>query len=198
MRLCGMLLPGNGDINGDGTVNYAMLWHDSASDAMYSGYLLKFSDKSLPDAFKNAGVRAECLFRREYYVAPEIIIAALTQHNKMIDVIFLNDEHAGLDIINAVEKSGLVVGKDIYIVCVGSQDFAGFHHTFSLILDGRITGSAVCDEDCLISTIADVAVLAARREPLDIYYAADFIKVTNKSMIKVTTYEYNHTELIIK
>ena len=164
-------LPDNGDVNGNGKIDYVMIEGDPENvDAQYR---TEFSIKALVDA----GLEVNCLVDNvgnwDQTKGQEIAAAALAQYGDEIDVIFCNNDAMALGAAAAIEAAGRVVGEDIYLVGVDALD-----ECQEMVANGTMTGTVLNDHIGQSHTAVDVAVKLLNGEAIDNYYWVDYVKVT--------------------
>lgn len=164
-------LPDNGDINGNGTVDYVMVEGDPENiDAQYR---TEYSIKALTDA----GIAVNCLVDNvgnwDQTKGQEITAAALAQYGMEIDVVFCNNDAMALGAAAAIEAAGRVVGEDIYLLGVDALD-----ECVEMINAGTMTGTVLNDHEGQSHTAVDVAIKLLNGEEIDNYYWVDYVKVT--------------------
>ncbi len=160
-----------GDFNGNGVVDYAMIMGDPENvDAQYR---TEFSIKALEDA----GLKVNKLYEQrgdwDQTKGQELAATVLTQFGNDVDVIFCNNDAMALGAYQAIVDNGRTVGKDIYLVGVDALD-----ECQEMVKNGTMTGTVLNDHIGQSHTAADVALKAAKGEPMEQYYWVDYVKVT--------------------
>ncbi len=163
--------PTKGDIDGDGTVRYAMIMGDPENvDAQYR---TEYSIKALTDA----GVEVEELFNQRGNWDPnlgqELAANALTAHGDAIDVIFCNNDAMALGAMQSIEAAGRVVNENIYLVGVDALEEA-----LDAIAAGRMTGTVFNDHFSQAQSAGDRAADFIAGNPVESIYVVDYVKVT--------------------
>lgn len=163
-------LPNQGDINGDGTINYIMVQGDMENvDAQYRS---EFSIKALTDAGKTVKALVEQRGDWDQAKGQEITAQALTQYGKDVEVVFCNNDGMALGAYQAIEAAGRKVGEDIYLLGVDALEEA-----ITLIREGKMTGTVLNDHKSQADSAADVALKLASGETVDKHYTIDYVKV---------------------
>ena len=163
-------LENNGDLNGNGVVDYVMIVGDPENpDAQYR---TEFSIKALTDA----GVEVNCLASNvgnwDQAKGQEIAAAALAQFGDEIDVIFCNNDGMALGAAAAISAAGRTVGKDIYLVGVDA-----LAECQEMVKNGTMTGTVLNDHIGQSHAAVDAAIAALNGEALQNYYWVDYVKV---------------------
>lgn len=160
-----------GDFNGNGVVDYAMIMGDPENvDAQYR---TEYSIKALEDA----GLKVNKLYEQrgdwDQTKGQELAATVLTQFGNDVDVIFCNNDAMALGAYQAIVDNGRTVGEDIYLVGVDALD-----ECQEMVKNGTMTGTVLNDHIGQSHTAADVALKAAKGEPMEQYYWVDYVKVT--------------------
>ena len=163
--------PNKGDFNGNGVVDYAMIMGDPENvDAQYR---TEYSIKALEDA----GLKVNKLYEQrgdwDQTKGQELAATVLTQFGNDVDVIFCNNDAMALGAYQAIVDNGRTVGEDIYLVGVDALD-----ECQEMVKNGTMTGTVLNDHIGQSHTAADVALKAAKGEPMEQYYWVDYVKVT--------------------
>lgn len=166
-------LPNKGDVNGDGTVGYAMIIGDPENvDAQYR---TEFSVKALTDA----GIKVNELYSQRgdwsQEKGQENVANALAKFGNDVEVVFCNNDAMALGAVQSIEAAGRVVGKDIFLVGVDALADA-----VALVREGRMTGTVLNDHMGQSHKAADVAIMMGKGEAFEKSYTVDYVKVTKE------------------
>ena len=166
-------LADQGDINGDGVVNYVMVMGDPENvDAQYR---TEFSIKALTDA----GKTVKCLDQQrgdwDQTKGQELVANALTAYGDEVEVVFCNNDAMALGAAQAIEAAGRTVGKDIYLLGVDALT-----DMLEKVLDGSATGTVFNDHMGQAVAAAESAVKFAKGEEVATQYV-DYVKVTTEN-----------------
>jgi methyl-galactoside transport system substrate-binding protein len=164
-------LPDQGDINGNGTIDYVMIQGDMANvDAQYR---TEYSIKALVDA----GLTVNKLFEQrgewDQTKGQELAATALAQFGDQIDVILCNNDGMALGALQSIKDAGRTVGKDIYLVGVDALS-----EVVELVKTGEFTGTVLNDHIGQSHKAADVALEVAAGATPERIYTVDYVKVT--------------------
>ena len=127
-----------GDINGDGVINYIMIQGDPENiDAQLR---TEYSVKALTDAGKE--VKQLNLTRGDWdrNRGQEIAANDLAQFGDQIEVIFCNNDDMAIGALQAIKQAGRTVNKDIYLVGVDALAAA-----LEEVKNGNMTGTVLND-----------------------------------------------------
>lgn len=132
-------LPNNGDLNGNGVVDYVMIMGDPEnSDAQFR---TEYSIKYLTDNGVAVNpVTEPTTGMWDQAQGQEIAANALTAHGMDIDVIFCNNDGMALGAYQAIKSAGRTVGEDIYLVGVDALTEA-----CEKVVNGEMTGTVLND-----------------------------------------------------
>ena len=127
-----------GDINGDGVINYIMIQGDPENiDAQLR---TEYSVKALTDAGKE--VKQLNLTRGDWdrNRGQEIAANDLAQFGDKIEVIFCNNDDMAIGALQSIQAAGRKVNEDIYLVGVDALDAA-----LNEVMNGNMTGTVLND-----------------------------------------------------
>lgn len=167
-------LDDNGDVNGDGVVNYVTLMGDPQNvDAQQR---TEYSIKQLEEN----GQETNNLKKDGTYVGnwdtaqgEQHATDALTQFGDDLEVIFANNDGMAMGAIVAADKAGRTVNEDLYIVGVDAIPDA-----MQALEDGTLTGTVLNDHYNQARTVVDIAInKALAGEPMAAYYWHDYLMV---------------------
>lgn len=159
-----------GDINGDGTVSYAMITGSpETSDA-------KERTEYAARTLKDGGMRSRKVFEAsgnwEEEEGKRLAKEALGKYGRQIEVIFCNNDAMANGAREAVLEARRIIGKDIYLVGVDALE-----ETVSYIKEGTMTGTVLNDYYGQAHLAADVAMKMADGEKTEKQYLVDYIKI---------------------
>ncbi len=164
-------LANQGDMNGNGTVDYVMIEGDPENvDAQYR---TEYSIKALTDAGLSVNCLVDNVGNWDQTKGQEIAAAALAQYGTEIDVIFCNNDAMALGAAAAIEAAGRVVGEDILLLGVDALD-----ECVEMVNNGTMTGTVLNDHVGQSHTAVDVAIQLLNGEAIENYYWVDYVKVT--------------------
>ena len=164
-------LPDHGDIDGDGTVRYAMIIGDrECSDSVYrSEYFVK--------ALDSAGIRIKELSMGrgnfDMEKSRQVAAAALEQFGDKVDVIFCESDSMAMGAIQAIKASGRTVGKDVYLIGADAIPEA-----VDAIDAGDMTATVQDDYIGQVRAAVDAAVSFINSEEVATYVWVDYLKIT--------------------
>lgn len=126
--------PDRGDINGDGTLSYVLIWDMKE----YTDTQLHTAGvhKALTDAqilLYQLGIGSAEGDREK---ARERCAALLAEFGKDIEVVICSTDEMALGALEAIEEGGRTVGKDIYLVGIG-----GTEEALQAVSEGKMTGT---------------------------------------------------------
>jgi len=164
-------LPDQGDINGNGVVDYVMIQGDMANiDAQYR---TEYSIKALTDA----GIQVNKLFEQrgewDQTKGQELAATALAQFGDLIDVIFCNNDGMALGALQSIKDAGRTVNVDIYLLGVDALS-----EVVELVNAGEFTGTVLNDHIGQSHKAADVALEVAAGAVPERIYVVDYVMVT--------------------
>lgn len=163
-----------GDINGDGQINYIMLQGDPQNvDAQQR---TEFSIKALEDAGLTPNALSEP-YQANWDSArgQEFTANALAQFGEDLEVVFSNNDGMAMGAIQSINSAGRTVGEDIYLVGVDAIPEA-----IQALNDGNLTGTVLNDHFNQSHTAADVAVELVGGADAESYYWIDYVKVLSE------------------
>lgn len=166
-----MALPDGGDVNGDGTVAFAVL-QESAEDR--EGVLLT---QQFQTCLSENSVEHQLLTAGDAEMAWTQCADALTTYGKDIEVILCADDALTVSAAQAVRGFGLQAGKDIHLLGVGTD-----LSVLQTIAEGSVTGTVDTDTDARVQAVIDsiIALLGAQTSVPT--YQAQFTAVTAENV----------------
>lgn len=160
----------HGDVNGDGTVSYAMIMGEAGN--IDADFRTEYPIKTL----EAAGYETEEVFREYGNWKKEngylLASRALSENGDKIEVIFCNNDAMAIGAMRAVGEAGRTVGEDIYLVGVDA-----LREAVSYVKDGMLTGTILNDYVKQSHTAADTAMNLLHGEHVDKTYQIDYIKI---------------------
>ena len=163
-------LPDKGDINADGTMKY-MILNGSDNDADYK------ARSSIERYKEQSGCKVKCLEDRvgswQKEKIEKIVSNALDRYGSQVEVIFCNNDEMALGARAAIEKKGIAINKDIYLVGMD-----GIKEAIDAISEGSMTGTVLNDINIQSHVAADIAIELFDGLAQDLYTWVDYIKIT--------------------
>lgn len=166
-------LPEKGDINGDGVVSYVVLQGnpesadtaictDGAVVAMEKAGVKSKELEKLCGQGTLAGGRTACM-------------KLLSVYGKDIEVIICNNDAMALGAVEAIADGGRTVGKDIYLLAIGSSQAA-----LEQLSAGKITSLVRENTDAQVKTTVEVTQRMLNSEPFEKKNLIDYAVAENK------------------
>lgn len=182
-------LENGGDVNGDGVISYFTLYGEPGN--VDADQRTEYSIKALTDA----GIKVEMLTEKrqadwDTEKARSATADILASMGDKVEVIFANNDGMAIGAIAAIEDSGRVPNKDIYVVGVDAVPEA-----MAVLKDGKLTGTVLNDHFNQARTTAEVAIKLLAGEEVAPYYWHDYIKVVSEESAELVRREYR-TETI--
>lgn len=181
-------LENNGDINGDGVVNYLMIMGDAGNvDAeQRTQYSVETLEETIPTEILGEAQRGNWDQAR----GQEIAANALSQYGEQLEVIFANNDGMALGAVQAIDGADRVINEDIYIVGVDALP-----EVVELISNGQFTGTVLNDHYNQARTAAEVAVMLLQGEEISPYFWHDYVKVTTPEEAELQRLDYNEESI---
>lgn len=166
--------PKKGDLNGDGTVSYAMLRGEEENED--SRFRTEYSIRAL----EAGGMETEELFsgsgQWDQEKGRKLAKTALDTYGSRLEAIISNNDAMANGALKAVEEAGRVPGKDILLVGID-----GLRDTVGYIKEGKMTGTVLNDHEGQARTASDILIKMLGGEEVDTAYLVDYIKITGVS-----------------
>ena len=165
-------LPDQGDLNGNGVVDYIMLTGNPAN--IDAPLRTEYSIKALTDAGLKVNLLDEkcCMWMNDQ--AEQATSDFLVKYGKgKIDVIFANNDDMALGALAAVKNAGWTPGVDVYIVGVDAADDA-----VKAVEAGEMVGTVLNDAKGQSHKAADLAIELAKGGTVDSKYTVPYQPVT--------------------
>ena len=182
-------LPDHGDLNGDGTLSYVMIWGDIENpDAQQrSEYSIKYIKEQGGIELKQLNPDRDSANWMRDQAQPKVA-DLLTKFGNEIEVVFCNNDDMAYGALAAIEAAGRTVGKDIYLVGVDAGAEA-----CEDIMAGKMCGSVLNDGigQSHASVDAAVAFCTGAENP----YAGKsnmipYVKVTSENVEEIYAANY--------
>lgn len=168
-------LPHAGDLNGDGTMSFALIeGEDRAAEtqirSLYSAQLLSMAVQ-----------HSKCLYTEAAGAgrgnSKEICQNVLKRYKTNVDLILCNNDQLALGALAAIQEAGRVVGEDIFII--GAD---GDPQVIDLVRQGKISGTVAVNGQAMAQAAADAAVGMLHGEPQDSFLLVDYILVNQDNV----------------
>jgi len=156
-------LPQQGDINGDGTVSYALLQgpEDHPDSTLVS--------QSFEAALTEQQLAVHCLSVGytdwSAQNAQDICAQLLSAYGKDIEVILCYNDNTALGAVQAIADAGRAVGQDLYVYALDAQK-----QVRQLLKDGQLTGAVETDVKGRVQAVVDAVTGHLNGQPVTAAY----------------------------
>lgn len=163
-------LPDGGDLNGDGTVTYAVI----------AGPEEDLDARILTDACTEAlaGTCLEiCYTDWSKEAAFNRCVKLLSSYGKDLEVVLCNSDTLAMGAMDAIAEGGRTTGKDIYLAGAG-----GDFQSRLRIRSGDLSGTVYLPADTLAAMVAETAVKLLKNEPVERQQYAEYVLLTKETV----------------
>lgn len=164
-------LPQGGDLNGDGSVGFAVLTgpEDSVPDMTY----LESVKKTLKLGYAHnqllttsSGTDDSAFARTK---------AALREFGLDVEVILCASDALALEAARAAEEFGLVPGRDVFLISGGTDGAA-----MDAVKAGTVSGTVVRSQDNKLALVTEAAEKMLLSQPVESVYLMDYVLLTTE------------------
>ena len=156
-------LPQQGDINGDGTVSYALL--QGPEDHPDSALVTQSFEATLTE--QQLDIHRLSIGYTDWSIqnAQEICAQLLSAYGKDIEVILCYNENTALGAVQAISDAGRVMNQDLYVYALEAQK-----QVRQLLKDGQLTGAVDTDVEGRVQAVVDAVAGHLNGQPVTATY----------------------------